>query len=468
MQSSNNVTLQPSIESSTLDAIRLCDGSTITVMSIFSLHNEQKAKAVVPDGAYILSQNRFYIEVLLELLKKAEMDKARLWNLLMRLPFNLEVVHSLKQIVGLVQSDENNNKMVADDHAVNWSLFIDASSTFKLLYSLQLFDSVLLHGSTQWLEAFVLLHGLDHLYRTLIDFQFDLKDEVLGYASYRALFMLFKVLAGLTSSQLIESDPLFARSSPRHSTPSMVRMHSVRGVLTAFNEQRLNALDLGHKVFGLILDITANGLHLGSNPLLADMVDLALYQLIALLFHYSSSLSPLFEGKEDGVGWVSVVKSCLFCEDKLIRRCALKHFYQIYVKYNPDRNGLASQKLHHKTLGLLQREVSKMEHNQHCLEYFEFYALCIAFYCQNVMYLRPSSYSENLQYFKESVLEPLCLRFCEYSGKDNEYQLGLLKLIKAVIAGFPTLKKERHSMAVLRHLKNELVFSPHKSALNPL
>ena len=45
-----------------------------------------------------VSQNRLYVLILLDLLKQSQMDKARLWNLLMRLTFNLEVVSVLKQI----------------------------------------------------------------------------------------------------------------------------------------------------------------------------------------------------------------------------------------------------------------------------------------------------------------------------------------------------------------------------------
>eukprot|EP01084_Bolivina_argentea_P017179 32080_1 len=87
-------------------------------MSIFSLGNNNgnnNNNLLIPDGAFILSQNRFYIEILLQLLKKEKLDSnlsSRLWNLLMRLPFNLQVLGSLKDIINqtqLQQQQQNNN-----------------------------------------------------------------------------------------------------------------------------------------------------------------------------------------------------------------------------------------------------------------------------------------------------------------------------------------------------------------------
>ena len=85
----NNLSLTPQIESNTLESCNLREGCTVTVMSIFNLNNASDPNLNgfgVPDGAFILSQNRFYIEILLELLsgnKKDGMLMSRIWNLLM-------------------------------------------------------------------------------------------------------------------------------------------------------------------------------------------------------------------------------------------------------------------------------------------------------------------------------------------------------------------------------------------------
>ena len=170
----NNNNLQQEDQSKSLDAIGLGDGALISVMSIFAMNQDENYIRNIPDGASILSQNRFYIEILLELLnKKGNNDNlsGRLWNLLMRLPFNLSILQSLKEIATYVATDENGNNIITNQ--VNWNLFIDASSTFKLLYSLQIFDSVIQHCNSHWLDSFMHLNGLQHLYYTLIHFQFD-------------------------------------------------------------------------------------------------------------------------------------------------------------------------------------------------------------------------------------------------------------------------------------------------------
>ncbi len=122
---------------------------------------------------------------------------SRLWNLLVRLPFNLQVLGNQTQ---LQQQQNDNNNVIGN---VNWNLFIDSSS---------------------WLDSFVTLNGLQHLYYTLI------------YFSYRVLYMLFKIFSRLTSHELIGSDPLYTRCKPRHNTPKILNIRTVNGTLSKIFE----------------------------------------------------------------------------------------------------------------------------------------------------------------------------------------------------------------------------------------
>ena len=138
------------------------------------------------------------------------------------------------------------------------------------------------------------LNGLQHLYYTLINFRFDYSSNVFLYASYRSLYMLFKIFASVTSNELIKSDPLYTRSKPRHNTPSPVRVRTVNGTLSKFNHNELDVHKLGTKIFEFILEILPQSERIDendTNPLLSEIIDLALYQFIALLFCYSSRLT---------------------------------------------------------------------------------------------------------------------------------------------------------------------------------
>eukprot|EP01083_Nonionella_stella_P126876 384305_1 len=442
MQAMNSISLTAQIESASLESLAIGDGCLVTVMSILNTAEDPALLLAAPDGATIVSTNRFYISVLLELLESKSTDetRSRVWNLLMRLPFNVSVVDSLMRI----------------DSSVNWNLLIDPSSTFKLLYSLQMFDSVMIHCSLEWLDSLMALHGLHHLYYTLIHFKFDYSSSVLTYASYRALYMLLRIFASLSSHELIESDPLFCRCEPRHATPKCIvgHIHCVSGVLSAFAENELDVVALGRKIFELVTQIVsaAAAEDCSGSKILAECVDLALYELIATLFFYSSRLSPLFVSDK----WCALVRDTLFCSDKSIRQCVVAHLYQIFVKFTP-------QQVHDATLHALFCELKSIgEEGRHyiCGEFFSFYGLCIQHYVRNMLYLDSSCYSEVMRYF----LTPLQYAYAalksydslesKYNSRCDEYLLGLLSLMRTIISS-----SLRFQMKLMRQLKNELIFN---------
>ena len=235
-----------------------------------------------------------------------------------------------------------------------------------------------------------------------MDFQFDYTDNVFTYASYRALYMLFKIFSSLTSHELIESDPLYSRCKPRHNTPKIIKIRYESGTLSKFNNNELDVLKIGSKIFELILEILQqiektkdnNDVSTG-NPLLAEIVELALYQFIALLFCYSSRLAPLFDQRyqQHSLGNDNN-------QNKLIHKCVVKHLFQIFVKYNPEAE---------RTLELLYRELEgcKLNYARHfmCVEYFEFYGYVVKHCCKNVIYFQPSSYTSSIRYFEGGSLQ---------------------------------------------------------------
>jgi hypothetical protein len=136
----------------------------------------------------ILSQDK-YFEQLFQLLNLQGTLGAQVWDLLMKLPTNQRSLDQLR----LLQSSTE------EPHKTNWSELLDARSLFKLLYSLQIVESLMLQENptdksqlNQWCLRFVQRGGVPYLFQILMNVDFF--DETHGNKRMACLASLLKVI----------------------------------------------------------------------------------------------------------------------------------------------------------------------------------------------------------------------------------------------------------------------------------
>ncbi len=111
------------------------------------LESSQDA-ATLPSS--ILSQQQYFHQFFDLLRSDNESIGKKVWDLLMLLPTNKEMLDALSTLAahptpnGSLTPQANGN----GTEAVHWDEILDASSTFKLLYSLQIVESLLLPDMT--------------------------------------------------------------------------------------------------------------------------------------------------------------------------------------------------------------------------------------------------------------------------------------------------------------------------------
>lgn len=94
----------------------------------------------------ILSQQQYFHQ-LFDLLTFNESIGKRVWDLLMLLPTNNQMLEELSDLTTHASSAQNGTPNGAET-TVKWDDLLDSTSTFKLLYSLQIVDSLLIPNIT--------------------------------------------------------------------------------------------------------------------------------------------------------------------------------------------------------------------------------------------------------------------------------------------------------------------------------
>jgi hypothetical protein len=95
----------------------------------------------------ILSQQQYFHQ-LFDLLTFNETIGKKVWDLLMLLPTNRQMLEELSELSTHPAPYSATNSNGVEGGAVRWEEILDPSSTFKLLYSLQIVDSLLLPNMT--------------------------------------------------------------------------------------------------------------------------------------------------------------------------------------------------------------------------------------------------------------------------------------------------------------------------------
>ena len=106
----------------------------------------------------ILSSNQEYMDVLFQLVSSSAAKEVgpKIWDLLMVIPTNRSILRKLTHL----------------DLSSGWDALLDPTSVYRLLYSLQIIDTVLfpvqegedVRARTEWCRSFVTAGGVEHLY----------------------------------------------------------------------------------------------------------------------------------------------------------------------------------------------------------------------------------------------------------------------------------------------------------------
>jgi hypothetical protein len=170
---------------------RNADGAVEVVPRPLPTPNTSVTEISVEDPtlpSHILSQDK-YFEQLFQLLNLQGPVGAQVWDLLMKLPTNQR---NLEQLRRLQTSTDVSNR-------TNWNELLDSSSLFKLLYSLQIIESLMYQENptdktqlNEWCRQFVERGGVLHLLQILLNVDFF--DEARGNKRIACLASLLKVI----------------------------------------------------------------------------------------------------------------------------------------------------------------------------------------------------------------------------------------------------------------------------------
>lgn len=147
----------------------------------------------------ILSQQQYFHQ-LFDLLTFNETIGKKVWDLLMLLPTNRHMLEELSELSTHPAAPYGTANGTVEGGAVKWEEILDPSSTFKLLYSLQIVDSLLLPNMT-----YVCLHlPLFPIFTLTCHLSFSLfLASYLGLISLSPLFFLVLFLFPFYFPQLI-------------------------------------------------------------------------------------------------------------------------------------------------------------------------------------------------------------------------------------------------------------------------
>eukprot|EP01087_Luapelamoeba_hula_P004813 TRINITY_DN1477_c2_g1_i2.p1 TRINITY_DN1477_c2_g1~~TRINITY_DN1477_c2_g1_i2.p1 ORF type:complete len:2138 (-),score=282.67 TRINITY_DN1477_c2_g1_i2:109-6522(-) len=178
------------VDSHAISAYRIQDGHTVHIVPRLKDHvssgtNASRAHRLPPPQetrlcpSTILSAQQ-YFEQLFELLNLDAFTAQMAWDLLMCLPTNSKLLQELRTFQSATYS------------APVWSELLNPSSTFKLLYALQIVESeVTNEEGAKWCEGFVAQGGVSHLLHIFMST--DFLDEEKGSKRIVCLALLLKL-----------------------------------------------------------------------------------------------------------------------------------------------------------------------------------------------------------------------------------------------------------------------------------
>jgi hypothetical protein len=86
----------------------------------------------------IVSNNAAYFDMLFDLLNLGNSDiTSAVWSLLMQVPVNQKLLQKIKQLADIRPME------IPDDAYEGWAEIVDPASTYKMLYSLQILNTMI-------------------------------------------------------------------------------------------------------------------------------------------------------------------------------------------------------------------------------------------------------------------------------------------------------------------------------------
>jgi len=157
-----------------------------------------EAAAWPEEGSITLHEVGSNFDTLFALLSlQEERLAARAWQLMMMLPTNREMRTGLERLPALPPGQEP-----------EWPVLLpEGGSAFKLLYSLQIVDTLMQDGDDAWLGAFAARGGLRHLLRLLTAPAEELLGQHRGSQRKTCLVLLLRVVGQLLLEEATQATP---------------------------------------------------------------------------------------------------------------------------------------------------------------------------------------------------------------------------------------------------------------------
>ncbi|KAF2075266.1 hypothetical protein CYY_003442 [Polysphondylium violaceum] len=428
----------------TLELFRVSNGDTISFQEISEPRHSEPMHCIHID----FDQNNF--ELLFSLLNYDSKIAQDVWELLMLLPVNQHILHDITHLsttTTIVDIDDvdngnnNNNSNNNSNSAVNWNNILDPSSSYKLLYSLQIIESMISPNSNptnpsssvtsaNWKQKFINSGGANHLINGIL-MSVDLQSESRGSKKNICLAMLLRVLISI-----FETDNFRVESIAMFVDPVLL---FTRLINLTWN-QAVNTVEEDNFSPHETEDATVISL---------------LMRIIVNMVENSSQLFNVFISNKDILKWISLL--ALDSKDLFIREKVCWGLMEICQKVDPSK----SQPFFlSKSLELLFTNIEKDRRSSTCSNFFEVI-------CYLLKERANGSGNDDNEIIKDSELllkliqmiktQPIVESTTAYQ---SDYLLiGLLSMVKILIEANSDLKLVAGQQGLVKEIFFECLFN---------
>eukprot|EP01132_Coremiostelium_polycephalum_P001351 gene1351-1706_t len=400
----------------TLEDYKIYNGETISFQEI------PEPRFTEPPPTFNINFDQSKFSLLFSLLNIDSVAQ-EVWDLLMLLPVNRQILQDITTL----------------RTPVNWNSLLDPTSSYRLLYSLQIIESFLnpsLQESesdrNEWKNRFVTSGGVNHLMDILM--KIDLQNESRGAKRNTCLSML---LRAITSLILIDSSI---------SLSTITKIVNPSALLTRLIELTWN------QTIKTVFDEETFSQHETENATVVSY----LLQMIVGIISNSEELLDAFFNHADISKWISMV--VLESKDTYIRERASFAISEIC------RNRVFSQKTMKffldQFLQLLFNQVENDRRSSTCSHFFSLLDKLLQDKCQNSP--QPPSMLELSNLLKKLIVmvktQPIVESTAIYQS--DWVLIGLLNLIKTIITGNVELKYlAGHQEGLVGEIFHECLFN---------
>jgi ubiquitin carboxyl-terminal hydrolase 34 len=366
-----------------------------------------------------LAQERYFAQLFDLLILPGSIGQL-VWDLLMKLRTNPTMLDSLQRLRSPHDTDPAHP---------NWNELLDPRSLFKLLYALQIVESLLQpEGEESWRQQFVLRGGVTHLIHVLSTSEF--LDESKGSKRLACLVLLLKTVSAFVLTRNALDVPQFtevlARSGQNVLELLSKLMHITWSVAKLPNDSRTDTAvpaavsEDGSNVLSSLLERTE------SEP--EQAVKHAMPLLVAAALSSTAALQALLAHAQFA-NWLSSL--VLTSEYDLVREKAVEGMYQICKSVREGTTPLPTTVLLQQ---LLQYLPSITPTTRTCAQYFELVNRLLQDACAGVGGASPRQFKALLVTCTEMIHRHPIVETTAHPEVEDQVLIGLMQLVTTLVS----------------------------------